>query len=170
MAQNSDTDRVNGRSCDRADEVSEEQSFEKEERKRSRNDETVDNEIPSKRPRYDGQDSSFSARMTPNTADAIPAGRSQESVTAASRVVRGRKLASGKPGLTTWERRGVNSQPRKNQSPDVSKRRSARLAEREERLRAAVVAPFGTIRTPRQRTAKLTRVPTPRQLSGNGGY
>ncbi|KAF8846869.1 hypothetical protein BDZ45DRAFT_733970 [Acephala macrosclerotiorum] len=164
-----DSDRANGKSCDGAAELSEEQSSEKQERKRSRQDDTVDDELPSKRPRYDGQRSSFSARKTPNTAERLPTRRSQKSGTTVSRGVRGRKLASGKPEPTTGEGCGVksnwstvnSSQPRKNYSSGVSNRRSARIAEREERLRATVVALSDTLKTPRQRTAKLTQAPTP---------
>ncbi|KAH7317404.1 hypothetical protein BKA65DRAFT_483624 [Rhexocercosporidium sp. MPI-PUGE-AT-0058] len=167
-AENDCSVRVNGRSCDRADELSKEQSSEKQERKRGRHDDTVDDELPSKRPRYDGQRSSFSPRKTPNTADRTPTRRSQKSRTTASKVVKRKKPASGKPGLTTGES-GVKSkwstvnsaQPRKNNSRGVSSRCSARIAEREKRLRAAVVLPSDTIRTPRQRTVKLTEAPTP---------
>ena len=166
------TDRASGRSCDGATELSEEQKPEKQERKHSRHDDTVDEELPSKRPRYDGQGSSFSTRKTPRIADAIPTERSQNSRTAASRGVRGRKLASGKPELTTGERCGVksnwstvnSSQPGKTTSPDVPpepkipNRRSARIADK--RVRTAVVAPSDTIRNPGQKTAKLTQAPT----------
>ena len=92
MRQQNDPDRANSRRCDRADELSEEQSSKKQGRKRSRHDHTVDDEQPSKRPRCNGKDSSFSSRKTSYTADAIPTGRS----------MRGRKLASdGKPELTS---------------------------------------------------------------------
>jgi hypothetical protein len=40
--------------------------------------------------------------------------------------------------------------------PEISHRRSVRIAEREERLRAAVRAPSDTVRTPRQGAARLT--------------
>ena len=164
-----DSDRPNGRSCCQADELSEEQCSQKPKRKRNRHDETVDDELASKRPRYDDQGSSFSACKTPNTANEIATGRSQKSGTATSMGVRGRKLDSGKPRLITGERHGVKgnwstvntSQPRKNNPPGFSERRSARIAEREVRLRAAVVALSDTIRTPRQRSAKLTQAPTP---------
>ena len=92
MRQQNDSDRANGRSCDRADELSEEQSSKKQGRKRSHRNDAVDDELPSKRPRYNGKDSSFSFRKTSYTANAIQTGKS----------MRGRKLASdGKPGMTS---------------------------------------------------------------------
>ena len=76
MRQQNDSDRANGRSCDRADEPSEEQSSKIQGRKRSRRDDTVDDELPSKRSRYNGKDSTFSSRKTSYTADATPTRRS----------------------------------------------------------------------------------------------
>ncbi|KAH9211379.1 hypothetical protein DL95DRAFT_511229 [Leptodontidium sp. 2 PMI_412] len=84
------------------------------------------------------------------------------------RNIRGRKLANKEPGLTISKsgvknnRSTVNSlQLRKNNSLGVFNRYSARIAEREERLRAAVVVPLYSIRTSRKRTVKLTQAPTP---------
>ncbi|PVH71199.1 hypothetical protein DL98DRAFT_577490 [Cadophora sp. DSE1049] len=168
------SDRANARSCDGTDKLSEEQSSEKQERKRRRHDDTVDDGLPSKRSRYNGQGSSFSARHTPHAPNAIPTRRPQVFRTAASRSASGKELTRGKPGLISGERRDVRSNlstlnsslPRKNNvpgvppGPEIPNRHSARIAEREERLSAAVVAPSDTVRIPRQKTAKPAQAPT----------
>ena len=168
-----DPDSANGTSCHGADKLSEGQSSEEQARKRKRHENTVEDRLPSKRSRYKGQGSSLSAQNTAQTANAIPTRRPQESRAAASMSKSRRKVASGKPERTSGERRGKGSNlstlnsslPRNNNiprvppGPGIAKRRSVRIAEREERSRIAVVAPSDTVRSPRQRTARLAQAP-----------
>ncbi|KAK0112338.1 hypothetical protein ONS96_001585 [Cadophora gregata f. sp. sojae] len=81
-----DSNTVHGESrCDVTAQPSEEQRSEKQIRKRSRQDDTVDDESPSKRPRYDVQPSSSAARKIPSAADKLVTGLSQKSRTVALR-------------------------------------------------------------------------------------
>ena len=156
-----DSAEANSISCDRT-EFHEEQSTRKGARKRSRQNDITDEELPSKRLRNDNRSLNGSVH---NPADVIPSGIPQTHGTTTPKSVKRRKMESGTRGVAIGESCDVEgnlstvnpSQPRKSHSQGVPIRRSARIAERERFLKASVVAPSDTVRAPRHRTTKLAQ-------------
>ncbi len=161
VTENDSSERTNNMSCNWAVKLSEEQSFKKQKRKHSHNDDTTDDQLPSKWSRYNGQGSSYSTLKIIYTASLISIKLLQESQTTASSVKK-MKLAEKKQcALKSKLSIHKSLLLKKNNFSDVSSSLklccSARISKRDEWLRAAVVTPFNTVKISLWKTVKLTQ-------------